>query len=212
MTLRLCNITAKLPSEGLRAWPPENRSVSPKGDRGTCLRKPGLDCYQYSNNTIILFTTRYKNDNTAFHRSSAVSGGRALWRAFCEWEIEHQVTKCCVKGLILRNWLGARDAGRLYESGYRQQRSHTKNFWGAKYFDFKRATAFCSGHSLSKHKMTRYARNLVGHGAFGPPGLAYVYKKRMKKKEQYLLDVQPSTDKKLATTQDRQTLQNSDEK
>ena len=35
---------------------------------------------------------------------------------------------------------------------------------------------------------------------------------RMKKKEQYLLDVQHSTDKKLATTQDRQTLQNSDEK
>jgi len=36
----------------------------------------------------------------------------------------------------------------------------------------------------------------------------------MKKKEQHLLDVQSSTDKKLLTTQDRQTLQlqNSDEK
>jgi len=33
----------------------------------------------------------------------------------------------------------------------------------------------------------------------------------MKKKEQYLLDVQRSTDKKLATTQHRQTLQSSDE-
>jgi len=34
----------------------------------------------------------------------------------------------------------------------------------------------------------------------------------MKMKEQYLLDVQSSIDKKLATTQDRQTLQNSNEK
>jgi len=35
---------------------------------------------QYSNNTIILFVTQYKNDNTAFNRSSAVfvSGGLAL--------------------------------------------------------------------------------------------------------------------------------------
>jgi len=34
----------------------------------------------------------------------------------------------------------------------------------------------------------------------------------MKKKQQYVLDVQSSTDKKLTITQDRQTLQNSDEK
>jgi len=34
----------------------------------------------------------------------------------------------------------------------------------------------------------------------------------MKKKGQYLLDVQSSTDEKLATTQDRQTQQNSDKK
>ena len=38
------------------------------------------------------------------------------------------------------------------------------------------------------------------------------YKKRTKKKEQYLLDVQSSTDKKLVTTQDPQTLQNVGEK
>ena len=36
--------------------------------------------------------------------------------------------------------------------------------------------------------------------------------KKMKKQKRYLIDVQFSTDKKLATTQDRQTLQNSDEK
>jgi len=50
-----------------------------------------------------------------------------------------------------------------------------------------------------------------GHGPF-TPGHAYGYKKRMEKRDQHLLDVQPSSDKKLATTQDRQTLQNSDEK
>jgi len=43
-------------------------------------------------------------------------------------------------------------------------------------------------------------------------GYAFGYKKRTKKKEQYLLDVQSSTNGKLATTQDRQTLRNSDEK
>jgi len=43
-----------------------------------------------------------------------------------------------------------------------------KFWWGQKYFDFKRATVFFSGHCLSKHKMTSYARNLEGHGPFGP--------------------------------------------
>jgi len=42
------------------------------------LGTPVLDSYQYSNNTIILFVTQYTNDNAAFHRSAAVSGGLAL--------------------------------------------------------------------------------------------------------------------------------------
>jgi len=57
--------------------------------------------------------------------------------------------------------------------------------------------------------MTRYARNVDGAW---PPSYACGHKERTKKKEHYLLDVQSSTDKKLATTQDRQTLQNSDKK
>ena len=70
-----------------------------------------------------------------------MSGGLALVRTFSQWKIEHQVRKCCLKGLILRTMAGhERDAGRLYDN------------------------------------------------------------------------VQSSTDKKLATTKDRQTLQNSDEK
>ena len=46
-----------------------------------------------------------------------MSGGLALLRAFCQWKIE-----LCVKGLILRNMAGRkRDAGRLYESGYKKR-------------------------------------------------------------------------------------------
>jgi len=50
-----------------------------------------------------------------------VTAGLELLRAFCQWKIEHQIRKCCVKGLILRNMAGReRDAGRLYENGYKQ--------------------------------------------------------------------------------------------
>jgi len=45
-------------------------------------------------------------------------------------------------------------------------------FWG-KMFDFSRMTVFCFGYRLSKHKMTRYSKNLGGHGPLGPPGYAY---------------------------------------
>ena len=43
MTLGLCNITAKLPSEDLCSWPPENRSVAPNRGRGPRLRNSALD-------------------------------------------------------------------------------------------------------------------------------------------------------------------------
>jgi len=42
--------------------------------------------------------------------------------------------------------------------------------------------------------MARYVRNLRGMVLF-PPGYAYGYEKRMKKKEQYFLDVQSSRQK-----------------
>jgi len=48
--------------------------------------------------------------------------------------------------------------------------------------------------------------------SLAPPGYACGYKERIKKEEHYLHDVQSSTNKKLATTEDRLTLQNSDEK
>ena len=32
----------------------------------------------YSNNKKILFATQFNNENTAFHRSSAVSGGKGV--------------------------------------------------------------------------------------------------------------------------------------
>ena len=37
-----------------------------------------------------------------------------------------------------------------------------KTILGSKYLYFKRAAVFCLGHRLSKHEMTRYARNLGG--------------------------------------------------
>jgi len=43
VTLELCNITAKLPSESFCLWPPENRSVAPREDRGPRLRNPAID-------------------------------------------------------------------------------------------------------------------------------------------------------------------------
>jgi len=59
-----------------------------------------------------------------------------------------------------------------------------KFFWD-KYFDFKRATVFCSGHCLSKHKMTRYVRNVwKGMVSLATPGYACAYTNRMKRKEQ----------------------------
>jgi len=53
-TLRLCNITAKLPSERLCSWPPENRSVVPKGDRGPRLRNPGLVVFSLSYHAALI--------------------------------------------------------------------------------------------------------------------------------------------------------------
>ena len=49
------------------------------------MQKSALESYQYSNNTITLFVTQYKNRNTAFHWSSVVAGCLALLRAFCRW-------------------------------------------------------------------------------------------------------------------------------
>jgi len=78
-----------------------------------------LGCYQYSKNTIILFATQYKDDNTAIHRISAASGSLELLRAFCQWKVEYHVRKCCVKGFLLRDMAGReKDAG--HESGYKQ--------------------------------------------------------------------------------------------
>jgi len=63
--------------------------------------------YQCGNNTIILFATQYKIDNTAFHRRSAVSGSLALLRTFCQWKIEHQV-RAVWKAWYWGTWLGAK--------------------------------------------------------------------------------------------------------
>jgi len=54
--------------------------------------------------------------------------------------------------------------------------------------------------------MTRYTRNLEGAWPLGPSWRRLWLQEKNENKEQYLLDVQSFTNKKLATTQDRQTL------
>jgi len=41
-------------------------------------------------------------------------------------------------------------------------------------FDFRRIALFSLQKLLSKHKMTTFSTNLVGHGLVDPPGYAYV--------------------------------------
>jgi len=50
----------------------------------------------------------------------------------------------------------------LARMAYYQRRNQTKSWGVAKFFGFKRATVFCLGHRLTKHKTTRYAGNLWG--------------------------------------------------
>jgi len=58
-----------------------------------------------------------------------------------------------------------------------QRRSQTKilggGSWGAKVFDFRWATVFCLGYRLSKHKMTRYAKNVGGMAPWALSVYAY---------------------------------------
>ena len=58
----------------------------------------------------------------------------------------------------------------------------------------KASNGILFGHCRSKHKTARYVRNL-GEWFHCRPGYSYGYKKRMKKKEQYFLDVQSSRQK-----------------
>jgi len=78
------------------------------------------------------------------------------------------------------------------------------NIFGGPNTLFKRATVFCSGHCLSKHKMIKYARNWEGVASMPPLSAPMVARK--KEKERIVLsplDVQSFTDKKLAKTKDR---------
>jgi len=48
---------------------------------------------------------------------------------------------------------------RAPETRWRSQQA-SPQIWGGQIFDFKRGTVFCFRHRLSKHKLTRNARNL----------------------------------------------------
>jgi len=47
-------------------------------------------------------------------------------------------------------------------------------FWGPKLLTLRRSTVFCLWHCFSKHKITRYAKCLGGHGPLAPLGCAYL--------------------------------------
>jgi len=64
----------------------------------------------------------------------------------------------------------------------------------AKYFNFKQAQHFVR-YTACKHKMTRYDRNFGSHSLLGPSWLRLGLQEK-NEKEQYLVDVQSSTDKK----------------
>ena len=76
-------------------------------------------------------------------------GDLVLLQAFCQWKVEHQIRKCCVKGLTMRNMAGReRYARRLYESGCKPVALPAQKVFGrAKYNHLKRATVFCSDTS-----------------------------------------------------------------
>jgi len=57
-----------------------------------------LDSYQHSNNTLILIAALYKNDNTAFHWSSAVFGGRVPSKKIVHW------ANCCSSEWFSHFW------------------------------------------------------------------------------------------------------------
>jgi len=149
-----------------------------------------------SNSTTILFAAQYKNDNTAFHRRSAVSGGLALLRAFCQWKIEHQVRKCCVKGLILRigTWLDAREMQAVCLKVFTSSSAaSTQNFWG-QILRLQLEASILFGTLPVKAQNDKICYEFFrGHGPFGPPVYAYGYKKRMKYKDQYLMFNLPLT-------------------
>jgi len=54
------------------------------------------------------------------------------------------------------------------EFGCRSVTQSAQSFWGAKMFGFSRETAFCLEYRPSKHKMTRYSKNLGGMNFYPP--------------------------------------------
>jgi len=68
------------------------------------------DSYLNSSNTIILFATQSKNDNTAFHRHSAVSGGLVLLRVFVSGRLN---IKC--ESAVWKAWYWGEEHGWMRE-------------------------------------------------------------------------------------------------
>ena len=178
------------------------------------LDKAGLHSYQNSDKMIILFSTQYNIKNAAFRRRSAVSSRLGLLWAFCQFKNEHQARKCCVKVLIQGNMVDAREVQAVFMKVVTSSSvASPKLCGGPNTLTLMRAAVICSGHCLSKHKMTRYTRN--SRDVVPLPSWLRLWLQEKNDKEttvHSLPDIQSSTNKKLAKTQDSQTLQNPDEK
>jgi len=152
---------------------------------------------------IILFATPYENGNYCFSSEFC-----SVWRS-CVVVNFLSVEGWKPSNKVLCERLDVEEHGRARErcSSVTSQR---KNFGGTKDIDFKRATVFSSRHCLSKHKMTRYARNLAATSPLWPRlATPLVTRKEWKRKNNtYLMFNLPRT----KSSQDRQTLQDSDEK
>jgi len=140
----------------------------------------------------------------------------AVLRCYELWSVEDWTPrKCYVKGLILRNMVGReRDVGGLNESGYKQQRNQPAQTFLVEpnTLTSNEQQYFVGDTACQSTKWQECKKFGRGVTPLVLPGYDFGYKKIIKTKQQYLLDVQSSTHKKLATMQDGQTLQNSDKK
>jgi len=109
-------------------------------------------CAQLVENAVVNHLT-FVDDVCAF--VSNIRGLQCLFNICCCYSGQHRIVFNCKKTVGAAVFI-------------RQRRSQTKNFGGAKMFDFGRITLFCLEKRLSKHKMTIFSKNLGGMAPLAP--------------------------------------------
>ena len=109
-------------------------------------------------------------------------------------------------------WLGAREMQAVCMKVVTSSSvASPKFFWEGQILWLEASNSILFGHCLSKHRMTRYVRNLGGMVPL-PPSLRLWLQEKNEKERRVLSWCSIFQTKKLTTTQDSQALQNSDEK